>query len=93
MLGVMRINASGLKSIHGTAVDGADQTKGSCTVNSAPELAALNGQTHAGTFDYYAAKWGGRNGQEKFRTPFNCMHWPVWAWRFDSERRRKQKLF
>jgi GT2 family glycosyltransferase len=89
-LGVLRITVAGLKSIHGTATDGADQTKGSCTVNSDPRLAAANMRTHGRNFEYYRAKWGGINGEEKFKTPFNDPHWPLWAWKYDPGMRERQ---
>ena len=93
LLGMPRANVPDCHAVHGLAPDGRDQSKGSCTVNAAPDLAALNSRTHAGNFAYYERKWGGRNGEEKFKTPFNGMHWPVWAWKFDPDLRKRQHLF
>ncbi len=44
---------------------------GSQTVNSDPELRAINAVTFPLYQAYYAAKWGGAPGQETFERPFN----------------------
>jgi GT2 family glycosyltransferase len=90
-LDVRRITVAGLKSIHGTATDGADQTKGSCTIHSDERLAKANQRTHGRNFEYYREKWDGINGEEKFKTPFNDPHWPLWAWKFEPGMRERQQ--
>jgi len=93
LLALRRCNVPDVHALHGTATNARDQGKGSCTVNADPKLAELNSRTHGNNFEYYRAKWGGINGQEKFTTPFNDPHWPLWAWKFDPARRAKQNLF
>lgn len=86
LLGVRRSDCPGVAARHG------DETlTGSCTVNENPELAAKNSRTHGGNFNYYRRKWGGLNGTEVFKTPFNDPQWPVWAWRFEVETRAAQQ--
>ena len=86
LLGKRRITVEGCSSVHG---DG--RQSGSCTVNATPELQKKNCRTHSGNFNYYRNKWGGINGQEQFKTPFNDPHWPVWAWRFEPGIRAAQQ--
>lgn len=88
LAGVRLIQVPDVHAIHGCEPQG--QT-GSCTILSDPVLREKNHRTHGGNFDYYRAKWGGINGREKFKTPFNDPLWPVWAWRFDPEFRAKQQ--
>lgn len=80
------MDVPGVKMIHG---DG--HLTGSCTINSDPRLAEKNGRSHQGNFEYYVRKWGGRNEEETFKTPFNDPNWPLWAWKFDCEQRAKQQ--
>lgn len=87
VLGLRRVNVPGIRSVHGDALR---QQTGSCTIMADPELRRRNGETHGRNFEYYRAKWGGNNGEEKFKTPFNDPHWPVWAWRYEPARRAKQ---
>jgi GT2 family glycosyltransferase len=91
LLRVRRINVPDCHAIHGTATDGADQTKGSCTIHSDERLARANMRTHGRNFEYYRAKWGGINGEEKFKTPFNDPHWPIQHWNFLPEMRELQQ--
>ena len=86
LLGMPRTNVDGLQARHG---DG--ELTGSCTVNSDQVIQAENVRTHGLNFGYYEQKWGGINGQEKFKTPFNDPHWPVWAWRFEPALRSQQQ--
>lgn len=86
LLGVRRCDCPGVRAVHGDGV-----LTGSCTVNANPELAAKNSRTHGGNFNYYRRKWGGLNGTEVFKTPFNDPPWPVWAWRFETETRAAQQ--
>lgn len=79
---------AGVKSVHGSLPDG--QT-GSCTIHSDPVLLQRNAETHAGNFEYYRAKWGGINGQEVYKTPFDWPGVPVSYWSFDPERRARQR--
>jgi len=64
---------------------------GSCTINSDQRLALNNMRTHGGNFQYYREKWGGINGQELFKTPFNRPGLPVTCWTFDPHRRAEQQ--
>ncbi len=86
LLGARRANIPDCHLIHGD-----DFQTGSCTVNSDPRLQRLNATTHGGNFDYYRRKWGGSNGQETFKVPFNHPHWPVWAWKFEPQIRLRQQ--
>ncbi len=86
LLGVRTANVEGVNAIHG---DG--KLTGSCTVNSDPVLRDKNVQTHSRNFGYYEAKWGGRNGQEKFKSPFNDPSIPVWSWKYFPDFRREQQ--
>lgn len=80
------IDVEGVSAVHG------DKTlTGSCTIQSDERLRELNGRTHGGNFQYYRQKWGGNNGEETFKTPFNDPHWPLWAWEFDPHRRERQQ--
>jgi glycosyltransferase involved in cell wall biosynthesis len=85
LLGVLEYDVEDVHAIHGIAGNGSQ------TINLTPELAAKNSRTHAGNFEYYIRKWGGVNGEEKFKTPFNDPNWPVWAWKLDVERIAKQQ--
>ncbi len=92
LLGLRRMDVPGVAAIHGCEPHGQiGALTGSCTVNSDPALREKNGRTHGRNFDYYIAKWGGRNGAEIFKTPFNNKHWPVWAVRFDPAFRARQQ--
>jgi len=86
LLGIIRANVDGCQAVHGEPVQ-----PGSCTVNATPELAQKNCRTHGGNHEYYRAKWGGSNGQERYLTPFNEPHWPVDFWRFEPARRAAQQ--
>lgn len=77
LLGMPRANVPGCTSVHGD-----EKQSGSCTVNISPQLAAENSRTHGLNHGYYQAKWGGPNGHETYKHPFNDPQWPVWAWRF-----------
>lgn len=48
-----------------------EQGKGSCTINSDPELARRNSITFGNNYAYYGRKWGGPPHHEQFKTPFN----------------------
>lgn len=90
LAGVRAVSVPGLGAIHGDGVDAADGTKGSQTIMSDPDLRRRNGITHGHNFEYYRAKWGGNNGEEKYDAPFNNPSWPVWAWRFEPGFRAMQ---
>ena len=85
LLGVTRANVGGCLAVHGEP-----SQPGSCTVNENPGLAQKNCRTHGGNHEYYRAKWGGANGQERYATPFNEPGWPVDFWRFEPARRLAQ---
>lgn len=83
-LDVKRMNSSyPIKSVHGDHI-----MPGSCTIHSDALMRAENGRTHQANMDYYVAKWGGRPGEEKFKTPFDDPHWPIDFWRYDPKRRK-----
>lgn len=86
LLGVRRCDVPDVHAVHGD-----EKLTGSCTVNCDAELAEKNSRTHGGNFNYYKRKWGGLNGTETFKTPFNDPHWPVWAWKFETETRAAQQ--
>ena len=44
---------------------------GSYAIHADVEVAAQNAMTHGLNFRYYERKWGGINGQEVFKHPFN----------------------
>jgi len=90
LLGVPALNMPGMLAIHGDGIQPSDTTKGSRTIMSDPDLRRRNGVTHGNNFEYYRAKWGGNNGEEVYRTPFNNPWVPVWAWRFDPTQRARQ---
>ncbi len=90
-LGVKRVNVAGCVAVHGSVAHGdAPALTGSCTVNSDPVLQLKCARTHGGNHEYYRAKWGGPNGEEKFSTPFNDPNWPIDFWRYDPARRARQ---
>jgi len=84
LLGVKRATVHGLTSKHGDA-----KATGSCTIMSDPELRRKNGITHGKGFEFYKKKWGGINGQEVFKHPFNDPSIPIWACRPDTRIRRE----
>jgi hypothetical protein len=86
LLRLARVNVPGCASIHGVPGQAS-----SCTVNCNPTLKAENMRTHGKNFTYYIRKWGGINGQERFKTPFNDPHWPIWAWKFEPDHRAAQQ--
>jgi hypothetical protein len=86
LLNVRRFNVQGIFSRHGD-----EKQSGSCTVNATPELQREGARTHDNNFSYYEGKWGGRNGDEVFKTPFNQAHWPLWAWKYIPEFRKLQQ--
>jgi GT2 family glycosyltransferase len=86
LLGVPWVTLPGTRSVHGT-----EDLSGSCTIYSDPAIREKNHRTHGRNFEYYRAKWGGNNGQETFKTPFNDPNWPVWAWKFDPAMRAEQQ--
>jgi GT2 family glycosyltransferase len=78
LLGLSLVDVLGLKSRHGDA----DQPK-SCTSRSNTELGLAIVRCVDQNYGYYERKWGGPNGRERHRNPFNNPKWPPWAWRFD----------
>jgi GT2 family glycosyltransferase len=88
LLGVRRRNVEGVNSFHGAKFT--DGVHGSATIYSDPELRKKNGRTHASNFDYYRRKWGGNNGQEIYKTPFN-EPLPVSFWKFETALRKQNQ--
>ena len=91
LLGIPAENIPGLGALHGNGHDAADTSQGSRTIQSDPELRRKNGITHGRNFEYYRAKWGGSNGEERYTHPFNDPKIPAWAWSFQPGRRALQK--
>lgn len=87
LLGAKRASVNDCMAKHGDA-----RATGSCTIMSDPQLRRKNGITHGGNFRYYRKKWGGNNGEETFKTPFNEPNWPVWAWKFEPQFRKEQTV-
>lgn len=75
-----------IRSMHGD-----DKSTGSCTIMSDARARANNHVTHTGNFEYYRRKWGGNNGQEKFKHPFNDPRLPVDYWKFEPATRAHQQ--
>jgi len=88
MAGIPCANVPDIKAVHGEAPHW-----GSSTIYSDPVLRDQNGITHGNNFEYYRKKWGGNNGEEKYRTPFNNPHWPVSHWEFDPVFRTRQAIW
>jgi GT2 family glycosyltransferase len=53
---------------------------GSSTIYSNNDYRNKNGVTHGRNFEYYRKKWGGNNGEEKFRIPFNDPTMRIQQW-------------
>lgn len=85
LLGVNRTTVQECRSIHGDA-----KSTGSCTIMSDQAVRDKNHRTHGRNFEYYRRKWGGINGQETFKTPFNEPNWPIQHWMFDPDFRKGQ---
>jgi GT2 family glycosyltransferase len=84
--GVKSANVPDIKLIHGEA-----PSFGSSTIFSDSSYKRQNAITHSNNFTYYKKKWGGINGEEKFKHPFNdeTKNWKYWE--FDPEWRKKQE--
>lgn len=81
------VGVDNCKPIHGEAPHW-----GSCTVNSDPALQRKNAVTFGNLKDYYARKWGGEPGKEKFQTPYN-RDVPLDYWEIDPVLRNKNSIF
>jgi hypothetical protein len=75
----VRLNVPDCHAIHGDAERG---ETGSCTIMADPAVRAENHRTHGLNFTYYREKWGGNNGEEIYRTPFDQPGYPIQAWQF-----------
>lgn len=80
-------NCPGLRAIHGEA-----PSWGSSTIFSDPHLRNANGVTHGNNFQYYFRKWGGMNGGERFRTPFN-RGGDIRSWELEPEHRKANSIW
>lgn len=65
LLKAKEVDVEGCKLIHGEAPHW-----GSCTVNSDPVLQRKHVVTFRNLGEYYARKWGGEPGREKYNTPY-----------------------
>jgi GT2 family glycosyltransferase len=86
LCGARLVGVEGLGAQHGEG-----EMTHSCTIRSDAHLLRENERTHRANFVYYERKWGGRNGTERFRTPFDDPRLPVWAWRFEPAMRAAQQ--
>ncbi len=86
LAGARVMTVEGLLAKHGDEKSG-----GSCTIRSDEAIARRNMETHGGSFVYYRQKWGGTNGHEVFKTPFDMPGVPVTHWSFDPARRARQQ--
>lgn len=86
LVGARIVEVPGLASQHGEP-----GMLGSCTIHSDPVAFRENQRTHAANYLYYERKWGGREGAEVFRAPFDDARLPVWAWRFEPALRAHQQ--
>ena len=89
LAGIKCENIPDLRLIHGELVDG--KMEGSRAINADPIYSRENGRTHQGNFDYYRAKWGGINGEEIYRNPFDSPYFPLSYWTFDFARYKRQQ--
>ena len=86
LAGAPRVNIPDINMKHG---DG--PSTGSLTIASSPKFAAANLITHQNNREYYLAKWGGPNGKEVYKRPFNNPRLPLNYWMFDMNRRKRQE--
>lgn len=92
LCGATLVEVNKFKRIHGDARHPEDSSRGSNTVRSDAELNRRNSVTTRNNEMYYARKWGGRPGAERFQTPFN-KEVPVSFWELDPEHRKKNDLW
>ena len=64
---------------------------GSSTIHSDEHYRKANAVTHGRNFEYYIKKWGGAEGNEVYRHPFNDPSKPLNFWELDIERRKLQE--
>lgn len=91
-----RITLAGLPKVEVPdcqAVHGHGTLTGSCTIHSDPVLRERNGITHGNNFEYYRRKWGGNNGEEKFKHPFDDPHKPVFWWELDTKHCQRNRIW
>jgi GT2 family glycosyltransferase len=81
-------NCPGINAIHGEAPHW-----GSSTIMSNEHYRMMNGVTHGANYAYYRRKWGGDNGGEVYRTPFNDPAWPINRWVIDPDHRAKNSIW
>lgn len=70
---------------------GDDISHGSSTIFANEKYKAANGITHKSNYDYYMLKWGGPNGLETYKTPFNDPSASLDFWKLDLARRKKHE--
>lgn len=92
LCGAKLVEVNKFKRLHGDARHPEDSSQGSNTVRSSAELRKKNGITTTNNEAYYARKWGGRPGNERFKTPFN-KDVPVSFWEIDPAHRKKNDLW
>lgn len=88
LLGLTSSNVPDVHAIHGEA-----PTWGSSTIYSNENFRQRNGQTHGTNFRYYFIKWGGSNGEEKFKFPFDDPTKKINEWEFWPDWRKQNEIW
>lgn len=88
LAGVSYVDVQDCHIIHGEA-----PTWGSHTIYSNPVFRTLNGITHSNGYNYYTRKWGGSNGGEVYRQPFNDPNNAPSHWVLDPEWRKLNDIW
>jgi hypothetical protein len=89
--GEKHLDVPGINSIHGTATEPNDCSKGSNTIHSDKRMERENHRTHGNNNDYYIRKTGGLPGHETFKHPFNNPGIPINAITYDPEIRKRNQ--
>jgi GT2 family glycosyltransferase len=88
LTGTKQVDIQDVHIIHGEAPNW-----GSSTIFSNPRFRIANGMTHGNGHRYYRAKWGGENGSEKFKKPFNNPNLSPKDWALDLELRKNNDIW
>ena len=81
LAGVHNNDVQDTHMIHGEAPNW-----GSSTIYSNADYRNKNGVTHGRNFEYYRKKWGGNNGQESYKHPYNDKEKEVQFWEMPIRR-------
>jgi GT2 family glycosyltransferase len=88
LAGVKSANIPNVAPIHGEA-----PSWGSSTIYSNDRWRELNGITHGNNFKYYRAKWGGKNGEEKYKHPLDDPTINIKTWELDPGHRTRNNIW